>query len=176
MSGTLYVVATPIGNLQDITLRALETLRAVDLIACEDTRHTGILLKAHGISTPTTSFHSYSSESKASRLLDALREGKSLALVTDAGTPGVSDPGTALIAQALAAGIVVDAHVVLGGSGGCAPGDVWRVIIGGGSRSREAKGAGRRQIDRENAGVVGGRTIVACHIIGYGTDVIITIR
>ncbi len=108
MSGMLYVVATPIGNLQDITLRALETLRSVDLIACEDTRHTGILLKAHTISTPTTSFHSYTSEAKATRLLDALKEGKNLALVTDAGTPGVSDPGSSLIAAAIESGITVD--------------------------------------------------------------------
>ena len=108
MSGTLYVVATPIGNLQDITLRALDTLRSVDLIACEDTRHTGILLKAHAIPTPTTSFHSYTSEAKASRLLDALKEGKNLALVTDAGTPGVSDPGSSLIAAAIESGITVD--------------------------------------------------------------------
>ncbi len=108
MSGTLYVVATPIGNLQDITLRALETLRGVDLIACEDTRHTSILLKAHAIPTPTTSFHSYTSEAKSNRLIDALREGKRLALVTDAGLPGISDPGTSLIASAIEAGVAVE--------------------------------------------------------------------
>ena len=107
MTGTLFVVATPIGNLQDITLRALETLRAVDLIACEDTRHAGILLKAHGITTPTTSYHSYSSRGKAARLVDELRSGKRIALISDAGLPGISDPGTTLIHEAIEAGIPV---------------------------------------------------------------------
>ena len=107
MNGTLYVVATPIGNLQDLTLRAIETLKAVDLIACEDTRHAAILLKAHGISTPTTSYHSHSSGVKANRILEALREGKRLALISDAGLPGISDPGTSLIHEAISAGIPV---------------------------------------------------------------------
>lgn len=108
MSGTLFVVATPIGNLQDISLRALETLKRVDLIACEDTRHSAILLKAHGVATPTTSYHSYSSRAKQSRLVDALREGRHIALISDAGQPGVSDPGASFIQEAVAAGCRVE--------------------------------------------------------------------
>ena len=107
MNGTLFVVATPIGHLQDITLRAIETLKSADLIACEDTRHSAILLKAHGIHAPTTSYHSYSTSAKAGRLLDELRAGKRVALISDAGSPGISDPGTALIQQAIEAGIPV---------------------------------------------------------------------
>ena len=107
MSGILYVVATPIGHLQDITLRAIETLKAADLIACEDTRHSAVLLKAHGIHAPTTSYHSYSTAAKADRLLEALRQGKRVALISDAGSPGISDPGSALVQQAIDAGIPV---------------------------------------------------------------------
>jgi len=108
MSGTLYIVATPIGNLQDITLRAIETLKSVDLIACEDTRHTGILLKAHGITALTTSYHSYSGPGKADRLIQQLHEGKRIALISDAGLPGISDPGVPLIHATIAAGIPVE--------------------------------------------------------------------
>ena len=108
MSGTLYVVATPIGNLRDITLRAIDTLRSVDLIACEDTRHSAILLKAHGVATPTTSYHSYTSESKSHRLIEQLREGKRIALITDAGLPGVSDPGASFVQDAIKAGAQVE--------------------------------------------------------------------
>ena len=107
-SGVLYIVATPIGNLKDFTLRAIETLKAVDLIACEDTRHAGILLKAHGIQTPTTSYHSYTTHAKTNRLLEQLQEGKHIALISDAGMPGISDPGTAIIQHALRAGIQVE--------------------------------------------------------------------
>ena len=107
MSGMLYVVATPIGNLQDITLRAIETLRSVDLIACEDTRHASILLKAHGITTRTTSYHSYSSRAKSEHILDELRQGKGVALISDAGLPGISDPGSALIRGAIEAHVPV---------------------------------------------------------------------
>ena len=107
MAGTLSVVATPIGNLQDITLRAIETLTSADLIACEDTRHAGILLKAHGIATPTTSYHSYSSLGKHDRLIETLRSGKHVALISDAGLPGISDPGGALIRDAVEAGVSV---------------------------------------------------------------------
>jgi 16S rRNA (cytidine1402-2'-O)-methyltransferase len=101
MAGTLYVVATPIGHLQDITLRAIETLKRVDVIACEDTRHTAILLKAHGIHTQMTSYHSYSASHKATRLLAMLEEGQDVAMVSDAGMPGISDPGFALIQAAI---------------------------------------------------------------------------
>jgi len=108
MAGTLYVVATPIGNLKDISLRAIETLKSVDLIACEDTRHASILLNAHGISTPTTSYHSYTTRAKQSRLVEELRQGKRIALISDAGLPGISDPGAPLIHEALEAGCHVD--------------------------------------------------------------------
>lgn len=93
----LYIVSTPIGNLKDITLRAIEVLKNVDLIAAEDTRHTRILLDHYGISTPTTSFFEHNQIPKAEYLLGLLQEGKNIALVTDAGTPGISDPGFPLI-------------------------------------------------------------------------------
>lgn len=94
---TLYIIATPIGNLEDVTLRALRVLGEVDLILCEDTRVTKRLLARHNIATPTMSFHARSGAGKTERVLDALREGKTLALVTDAGTPGISDPGSELV-------------------------------------------------------------------------------
>src|SRR3989338_5078506 len=97
MAGTLYVVSTPIGNLEDITLRAIETLKKVDLIAAEDTRHTKILLGRYQIKTPTTSYFEYNKIQKNEYLLKALKEGKSVALVSDAGTPGISDPGYRII-------------------------------------------------------------------------------
>ncbi|QQR83902.1 16S rRNA (cytidine(1402)-2'-O)-methyltransferase [Candidatus Peregrinibacteria bacterium] len=103
----LYVVATPIGNLDDITIRALETLKKVDLIACEDTRHSGILLKQYEIKKPLLSFHSHSGEAKVEKILDYLKEGKSVALISDAGTPGISDPGYALIQAVIKAGFNV---------------------------------------------------------------------
>jgi 16S rRNA (cytidine1402-2'-O)-methyltransferase len=103
----LYVVATPIGNLEDVTLRALRILREADLIACEDTRRTRALLAHHGIATPTTSYFQHSELRKSAYLLGLLREGKSIALVTDAGTPGISDPGSLLVREARAAGIPV---------------------------------------------------------------------
>jgi len=93
----LYIVSTPIGNLKDITLRALETLKAVDLIAAEDTRHTKILLDHYQIATPTTSYFEHNQVKKADYLLGLLKQGKNIALVTDAGTPGISDPGYVLI-------------------------------------------------------------------------------
>ena len=108
MSGTLYVVATPIGNLEDITLRALRVLREVDLIAAEDTRRTSRLLTHHGISTRTISFHEHNARSRTPQLLDKLDSGASVALVTDAGTPGVSDPGVELVVACVQAGIAVD--------------------------------------------------------------------
>jgi 16S rRNA (cytidine1402-2'-O)-methyltransferase len=109
MAGTLFVVATPIGNLEDISARALRTLREVALIAAEDTRHTGQLLQRFGIPTRTTSFHEHSEKGKAIELLNRLRAGDSIALVSDAGTPGVSDPGSYLVRMAHEAGIAVEA-------------------------------------------------------------------
>lgn len=97
----LYIVSTPIGNLKDITLRALEVLKSVDLIACEDTRHTAFLLKHYDIKKPTVSYHSYSSKKKTESLIRELKEGKNVALVSDAGTPGISDPGHLLIKTAI---------------------------------------------------------------------------
>ncbi|MBI4608459.1 MAG: 16S rRNA (cytidine(1402)-2'-O)-methyltransferase [Candidatus Rokubacteria bacterium] len=107
MSGALYVVATPIGNLEDLTLRALRVLKEVDLIACEDTRRTRQLLARYGISTAVTSYFEGNKLAKGERLLRLLGEGKSVALVTDAGTPGISDPGFLLVKEARAAGIKV---------------------------------------------------------------------
>jgi len=107
MTGTLYVVATPIGNLEDLGLRALRTLREVDLIACEDTRRTRILLARFGVATPVTSYFEHNKRQKGRQLLRLLAEGKSIALVTDAGTPGVSDPGFLLVKEARAAGATV---------------------------------------------------------------------
>jgi 16S rRNA (cytidine1402-2'-O)-methyltransferase len=108
MPGTLYVVATPIGNLEDVTLRALRTLREVSLIAAEDTRRTARLLQHYSISTRTTSLHEHNERSKTPALIARLQAGESVALVSDAGTPVVSDPGTHLVAAAHAAGIRVE--------------------------------------------------------------------
>jgi len=93
----LYIVATPIGNLEDITLRALRIFKEVDLILCEDTRHTKILLDHYQIKTPFTSYHQHSKLNKINYIADLIKEGKNLALVTDAGTPAISDPGSKLI-------------------------------------------------------------------------------
>lgn len=103
----LYLVATPIGNLGDITLRALETLRAVDFIASEDTRTTGVLLRHYDISKPQIAFHEHNEQRAGERILGLLRSGSSVALVTDAGTPGISDPGYSLVRRALDADVEV---------------------------------------------------------------------
>jgi 16S rRNA (cytidine1402-2'-O)-methyltransferase len=108
MSGTLYVVATPIGNLEDITLRALRVLREVDVIAAEDTRRTARLLSHHAITSRTVSFHEHNARSRVPRLIERLQAGESIAIVTDAGTPGVSDPGLELVQAAIERGIAVD--------------------------------------------------------------------
>ena len=107
MAGVLYIVATPIGNLEDITLRALRVLKEVDLIAAEDTRHTRHLLDRHGIKTALTSYHEHNELRMASLLVERLRRGESIALVTDAGTPAISDPGYRLVTAAIAAEIPV---------------------------------------------------------------------
>lgn len=109
MTGTLFVVATPIGNLEDITLRAVRVLREVSLIAAEDTRRTAKLLNHFGIATPTTSFHEHNRQARLPVLLARLREGASIALVSDAGTPLLSDPGLDLVQGCITEGIAVDA-------------------------------------------------------------------
>jgi 16S rRNA (cytidine1402-2'-O)-methyltransferase len=108
-TGKLYLVATPIGNLGDITLRALETLRQVDFVASEDTRHTGLLLKHFEISKPQIAFHEHNERRAAPRIIQLLEEGKSVAVVTSAGTPGISDPGFVLVREAVNAGLEVTA-------------------------------------------------------------------
>jgi 16S rRNA (cytidine1402-2'-O)-methyltransferase len=105
--GVLYLCATPIGNLEDITLRGLKVLREVNLIAAEDTRHTRKLLSHYDIHTPLTSYHKHNLVEKGNYLLKLLREGKDVALVSDAGMPGISDPGHELIVQVLAAGLKI---------------------------------------------------------------------
>lgn len=105
--GTLYLCATPLGNLEDITLRALRVLKEVDLIAAEDTRITRRLLARYAIHTPLTSYHGYNKKKKGEQLLNHLRAGKQVALVTDAGLPGVSDPGEEVVAAAVREGIRV---------------------------------------------------------------------
>ena len=107
MSGKLYLCATPIGNLDDITLRVLETLKTADLIAAEDTRHTIKLLNHFDIKTPMTSYHEYNKVDKARYLVGQMQQGVNIALVTDAGTPGISDPGEELVRQCYEAGISV---------------------------------------------------------------------
>ncbi len=105
--GILYIVATPVGNLEDITLRALRILKEVDLIACEDTRHTSKLLSRYGIGTPRESYHKFNEESRTPQLIGMLQEGKSIALVSDSGTPLVSDPGYELVSSCRKEGIQV---------------------------------------------------------------------
>ncbi|MFL6213126.1 MAG: 16S rRNA (cytidine(1402)-2'-O)-methyltransferase [Blastocatellia bacterium] len=107
MHGSLYVIATPIGNLEDITLRALRLLGEVDLIACEDTRHTRKLLSHYQISKPTVSYHEHNERERTVELIERLKSGASVALVSDAGTPLVSDPGFRLVQEAIAQGIEV---------------------------------------------------------------------
>lgn len=105
--GTLYVVATPLGNLGDLSPRAVETLHGVSLIACEDTRRTGPLLASHGIKTPMTSFFEHNERVKGEKVIGTLREGRDVALVSDAGTPGISDPGFRLVREARTLGLPV---------------------------------------------------------------------
>jgi 16S rRNA (cytidine1402-2'-O)-methyltransferase len=106
--GTLYLVATPIGNLEDITLRALRTLKEVDVIAAEDTRHTGQLLKHFQISKPLISYFQFNEAKRSEEIIERLRRGEKVALVTDAGSPGISDPGERVVKAVIAAGLRVE--------------------------------------------------------------------
>ena len=106
--GTLYLVATPIGNLEDVTLRALRVLKECDLVAAEDTRHTGRLLKHFGISKPMLSCFQFNEAARSREIVERLRRGEKIALVTDAGTPGISDPGERVVKWALAGGCRVE--------------------------------------------------------------------
>ena len=105
----LTLVPTPIGNLEDLTLRALRVLREADLVACEDTRTTGVLFAHYGIETPRTSFHIHNEHKKTAELVERMTAGDHLALVSDAGTPGISDPGYLLVREAIEAGVKVEA-------------------------------------------------------------------
>lgn len=107
MTGTLYLCATPIGNLEDITFRVLRTLKEVDLIAAEDTRNSIKLLNHYEIKTPMTSYHEFNKIEKAYQLVEKLQEGMNIALITDAGTPGISDPGEELVEECIKSGIAV---------------------------------------------------------------------
>jgi 16S rRNA (cytidine1402-2'-O)-methyltransferase len=109
MPGTLYLVATPIGNLEDITLRALRTLKECDVVAAEDTRRTGQLLKHFAISKPMLSYFQFNEAKRSEEIIERLRRGEKVALVTDAGTPGISDPGERVVKAARAAGLRVEA-------------------------------------------------------------------
>ncbi len=116
VSGILYLVGTPIGNLEDMTFRAIATLKQVDLIAAEDTRHTGKLLHHFGIETPQTSYHEHNAFKRVPELVEKLRQGMSIALVTDAGMPAISDPGVELVQGCIAAGVrVIPIPVVTAG-------------------------------------------------------------
>jgi 16S rRNA (cytidine1402-2'-O)-methyltransferase len=109
MPGTLYLVSTPIGNLEDLTFRALRILREVDLVAAEDTRHSRKLFSHYGIGTPMTSYFKHKEAAKGERILEALQQGKSVALISDAGTPGIADPGFRLVRRCREEGISVTA-------------------------------------------------------------------
>ena len=108
-SGRLYVVATPIGHLGDLTHRAIEVLKSVDWIACEDTRHSKVLLDHYGIYKPLISYHDFSESRKAPELVQRMKDGQRGALISDAGTPGVADPGYRIISQSVEAGVTVEA-------------------------------------------------------------------
>src|SRR5256886_9858888 len=107
-ASTLYLVATPIGNLEDITLRALRVLRECDVVAAEDTRHSGQLLKHFGISKPLLSYFQFNEAKRSEQIISRLRAGEKIALVTDAGSPGISDPGERVVKAAIAAGLRVE--------------------------------------------------------------------
>ena len=133
MAGRLVVCATPIGNLEDVTLRVLAALRDADVVACEDTRRTGKLLERYGVSAPLVSYHEHNEESRAAQLVERMRAGETVALVSDAGMPLISDPGYVLVRACAAAGLAVEvlpgpsaALTALVASG--LPADRWRFV------------------------------------------------
>ncbi len=156
----LYLVGTPIGNLEDITLRALRVLKEVDVIACEDTRQTQKLLNHYAIATRTTSYHEHNEMTKSAELVKEMQEGASVALVTDAGMPGISDPGYRLIALAIrhrrASGASAGSVSVSGGAGGerAAHGFVSLQRISSGKERGAAGGAGGGEEFSADAGVL----------------------
>jgi 16S rRNA (cytidine1402-2'-O)-methyltransferase len=162
----LYLVATPIGNLGDITLRALDVLRRVDRIACEDTRQTQKLLNHFEISTPTVSCHEHNEHQRSAELLEALKGGGRIALVSDAGTPGVSDPGTWLAHEAIAAGLPV---IPIPGANAALS-----ALIASGLPTNEfhfvgflPEKAGARRTRLEELAEISGKGEVACTLIFY---------
>ena len=127
----IYFVATPIGNMKDITLRALEVLRSVDLIACEDTRHSRVLLDAYDIHKPLVSYHKFNENESGRRLIEEAQAGKNVAVITDAGMPAVSDPGEILVRRAIEAGVP---YTVIPGASAC----LSALVLGGLSTARFA--------------------------------------
>ena len=133
MSGRLVVCPTPIGNLEDITLRALAALREADVIACEDTRHTRVLLERYGVTAPLVSYHEHNEERRAAELVERMRSGTVVALVSDAGMPLVSDPGYVLVRACVAAGLAVEvlpgpSAVLAALVASALPADSWRFV------------------------------------------------
>jgi 16S rRNA (cytidine1402-2'-O)-methyltransferase len=154
--GRLVLCATPIGNLQDVTLRVLETLREADVVACEDTRHTRVLLDRHAISARLVSFHEHNERARAQELVARIREGEVVALVSDAGTPMVSDPGFALVRACLAEGVALE---VLPG-----PSAVLTALVASGLPAERWRFVGflpRKAAERERLLERAGETLVA---------------
>jgi 16S rRNA (cytidine1402-2'-O)-methyltransferase len=154
--GRLLVCPTPIGNLQDVTLRVLDALRAADAIACEDTRHTRVLLERHAISAPLVSLHEHNERTRAGELVARMRCGETIALVSDAGTPLVSDPGFALVRECLAADVLVE---VLPG-----PSAVTTALVASGLPAERWSFVGflpRKRAELERALTQAGETLVA---------------
>lgn len=155
MSGKLYVVGTPIGNLEDLTLRALRVLKEVDVVAAEDTRHTGILLKHFEISKSQLSYHKFNEAKRKSELIERIHNGENIALVSDAGMPGVSDPGERLIRECINEGIEIEVvpgpsavlHALVASGLKMAPFYFGGFLpVKGGQRHKELRAASEREV------------------------------